>query len=141
MTLGEIGDWPERASKARYNASQLAKSGGVSLRQLERFFQREKGVCPKVWLAQLRDQRALELMKESVSLKQIAETLGYRNSAHFSHDFRKRHGLSPSEFSRSNSQVSRFDNSFGSVLSWDSVNHQHGILVGARTCNSVVTRM
>ena len=108
--LQRSANWPGLASEAGYCASQLAKMYGVSLRQLERFFSERWGARPKEWLGKLRDRRAVELLKESFSIKEVAHLLGYKTVAHFSSSFKKRHGLAPTAFIRSNGDLSRFGN-------------------------------
>jgi transcriptional regulator GlxA family with amidase domain len=108
-SLGQIKDWHARAQLVRYSASALARSCGVSLRQLERYFTQQGNPSPKTWLDELRDKRAIELLKESFSIKEVAAVLGYRTAAHFSSNFKKRHGVSPAAFARSVTDVSRFE--------------------------------
>ena len=108
-SLLRIKDWPERAAEARYGESRLATICGVGVRQLERFFCEHKQVCPKTWLQQLRDDRAIELLKESFTVKEVAWTLGCRDASHFSRDFQRRHGMAPSKFISSSPEMSRFD--------------------------------
>ena len=50
-SLLEINDWPELARQAHYRAAELAAQGGVSRRELERFFHDCVGQTPQRWLA------------------------------------------------------------------------------------------
>ena len=83
------------AETARYSPKRLASACRVSLRQLERFTIRTFGRTPHRWLYELRMQRALELVRDRTSLKETGFMLGYKDVAHFSHDFKKFFGIPP----------------------------------------------
>jgi len=53
---------------------------------------------PQRWLNDLRQQKALELLTGGQSIKQVAYSLGYKQSSHFTRQFKQFHGLAPSEF-------------------------------------------
>jgi AraC family transcriptional regulator, glycine betaine-responsive activator len=90
-------EWVEMAHRANYSASELAVLCGVSVRQLEREFQRTIYQSPKRWLNQLRLCAARKLLHEGGSVKEAALTFGYKHPQHFSRDFRKFFGVPPSE--------------------------------------------
>jgi AraC-like DNA-binding protein len=94
--LNEITDWPARAEAARYKLSVMARSCGVGLRQLQRFFQRMMGEAPKQWVNKLRLQKAVPLLAAGQSVKQVADVSGYAHAQHFSIAFKKFHGRPPS---------------------------------------------
>ena len=85
------------AEEAGYNAKQLAKRCGVSLRQLERFFPKATGKTPQQWLNYLRQQKAFELLTSGQSVKEVSIRLSYKQSSHFSREFKRFHGVPPSE--------------------------------------------
>jgi len=60
--LCQIKNWAELARAAKYRASVLAKSAGVSIRELERFFLCETGRSPRAWMNELRQVEALSLI-------------------------------------------------------------------------------
>ncbi len=96
--LSRITNWSELAEQSNYNAKNLAERCSVSLRQLQRFFPRRIGKAPQRWLNDLRQQKALELLTGGQSIKQVAYSLGYKQSSHFTRQFKQFHGLAPSEF-------------------------------------------
>jgi transcriptional regulator GlxA family with amidase domain len=104
--LDRINNWQELAAKAKYVAKGLAARCGVESRQLERYFRAKQRKPPSMWLRDERMRRAVGLLLESVTIKEVHDELGYRSAAHFSHDFRERFGISPSQF-RSRSQAWR----------------------------------
>ena len=96
--LFRINDWPARAEQAEYNVDNLAKICGVSTRHLERLFKAIGWPPPKQCLRKLRMKRALELRREGLSVKEIADRLDFHDSAHFSKRFHDSFGVWPTEF-------------------------------------------
>jgi AraC-like DNA-binding protein len=95
--LIRVTNWEELAEEAGYNAKKLAERCGVSRRQLERYFPRVTGKTPQQWLNYLRQQKALELIASGQSVKEVSFRLGYKQSSHFSREFKRFHGVAPSE--------------------------------------------
>jgi AraC-like DNA-binding protein len=116
--LHQVDDWPELARKASYSTAKLAKLCGVSVRSLERFFRENKATTPQQWLHLQRLLQARSILLESDSIKQAAVMLGYKQASHFSREFKKHFGGSPSSFlneimtradAAARTQVSRLD--------------------------------
>jgi AraC-like DNA-binding protein len=95
--LDRIRDWALLAKSSRYSASALAQECGVSPRQLERFFQERMKKSPHQWLRELRMQRAVELLREGSSVKQVAPELCYKDTAHFCRDVKNYFGTTPGQ--------------------------------------------
>jgi AraC-like DNA-binding protein len=93
--LGRIQNWPELARQAQWSASALAKLCGVSVRTLERFFQKTTGLSPKVWLQEQRQQQAIKLLKDGRTVKEAADGAGYQHASTFSREFKKYWGVCP----------------------------------------------
>ena len=52
-----------------------------------------------MYLNDLRMEKALELMKDiSINIKEISERVGYRDANYFARIFKKKMGMTPSEF-------------------------------------------
>ena len=98
--LTRIKDWAALVKNARYSAAALARVCNVSPRQLERFFQAHMGSSPHTWLRRLRMQRAVELIRDGAAMKEVALELCYKDSAHFTHDFKEFFGITPSQFAQ-----------------------------------------
>lgn len=78
----------------------LLKDIGLSLRQLERHFQREVGLSPRSLSRIFRLQRGLRLWESGTitSLTELALESGYYDQSHFTNDFRDFAGISPGAF-------------------------------------------
>jgi AraC-like DNA-binding protein len=74
---------------------RLARSLGVSERQLERRFLAQVGLSPRSFATLKRFERALELARRGRSLTEVAHEAGYFDQPHFNRDFRRFTGLSP----------------------------------------------
>jgi AraC-like DNA-binding protein len=86
------------AKSMRYCAAKLARECGVTPRQLERYSQVKHGAALHQWLRGLRLRRAVELIRARTPLKVVSLELGYKDAAHFTHDFKGYFGVSPSCF-------------------------------------------
>jgi len=91
-----ILDWHERARQASWSAAALAKLCGVSGDALRRYFLIQYGRTPKDWLAEQRQQRAIELLHDGSSIKETAASLGYKQQTNFTRKFKKYWGTCPS---------------------------------------------
>ena len=112
MTLRQESD-PERqlhtlrrlAHQAGYHAGRLAELCGVSLRQLERYFQTDYQCPPARWLSRERFRLACRLLERAHPIKEVAYAVGFKNNAHFSTAFRRENGMSPSEYLKRRAQA------------------------------------
>ena len=86
------------ARQARYSVAALAKVVGCSCRQLQRDCKCWLQTTPRCWLEEMRWAEARRLLQTELSLKEIADRVGYRSGEHFSRAFQRVHGLSPSAF-------------------------------------------
>jgi AraC family chitin signaling transcriptional activator len=96
--LDQIKDLAPLAKNARYNATTLAKLCGVSPRQLHRHIETKHHTTPHKYLHELRMSRSLELVRDRTPIKEASIELGYKDPAHFTHDFTHYFGMSPSKF-------------------------------------------
>jgi transcriptional regulator GlxA family with amidase domain len=96
--LDRITDWTQSAVRAGYSAARLARLCQVTPRQLERFFHEHHQCTPHHWLREQRMRRALELVIEGMSGKEVAVQLGYKNTPHFARDFKKFYGVTPGRY-------------------------------------------
>ena len=56
------------------------------------------GLSPLYWMNRLRQVRGLALLNQGMSVKETAYELGYRQTSHFSREFKRFHGVPPSSF-------------------------------------------
>jgi len=81
----------------RWSADDMAAVARVSTSQLRRLFHLHMGATPRTFLRNQRLVRAQRLMQESdLSLQQIAEACGFFDAYHFSREFKRVVGQSPS---------------------------------------------
>ena len=79
--------------------ARAAKAAGFSPAYFSRCFRRVMGMTYSSYLTLIRMSRAEELLAAGdLSVTQIAESVGYSTSSHFSQIFKKRRGCSPREF-------------------------------------------
>ena len=77
----------------------LAAELRIGRSTLGRLFRTEVGLSPREYWIRRKIRRAQEyLVNTDFSIKEISVQLGYSSQFHFSGEFRKRCGLSPSEF-------------------------------------------
>jgi transcriptional regulator GlxA family with amidase domain len=94
--LKETTDWTDLARKASYSTAALAALCGISVRQLERRFDREIGESPEQWINMLRANDAMKLLQDGGMVKEVAAILGFENPESFTRDFTKIFDISPS---------------------------------------------
>ena len=96
--LDLIRDWPQQAKVARYSASTLARICCVSPRHLNRYLQERMHQSTHNWLREMRMGKAVELITLKLPLKEAALELCYKNTAHFTRDFKDYYGVTPGQF-------------------------------------------
>jgi len=103
--LHNIYDWPYRAQQANWCVSTLAKSCGVSVRTLERYFLHTFNQSPKNWLTAHRQKRAAELLHDHTTVKETASLIGYTHPSTFTREFKKQTGQCPSILTKLSTQT------------------------------------
>ena len=79
--------------------SELAQKLGMERRRFSHLFERMTGLTPIQYLTEYRIGQAKELLRASSSpIVKIAEQVGYPDSFYFSRVFKKRVGMSPSNY-------------------------------------------
>jgi len=77
----------------------LSRSVNLSSARLRQLFKRDTGRSPLQYLRDLRIQHAEELLRSTfLSVKEVAFLSGLEDVSHFVRDFKKRYGVTPSEF-------------------------------------------
>ncbi|MBV8913703.1 MAG: GlxA family transcriptional regulator [Acetobacteraceae bacterium] len=86
----------EAAVDAKLQTTEVARSVGLSPRQLERLFRRHLGQTPAAYAAGLRLDRARALLRETaMPVTAVASACGYVTPSRFSAAYRGRFGRSP----------------------------------------------
>jgi AraC-like DNA-binding protein len=96
--LFNVERWLDTARKTSYNAARLARELKMSPRQLQRYTQKFFGSSPQHWLYRQRLIDAAQWLKEYHSVKDVAFKLGFKQPCHFSREFKRLHGITPTEF-------------------------------------------
>jgi AraC-like DNA-binding protein len=94
--LVHINEWERLAHDAQYSAADLARACEVSLRHLQRYFHDSYRLKLRSWLNEMRLWRGLLMLNAERSVKEVAYDLGFKQCSHFSREFKRYHGLSPS---------------------------------------------
>ena len=77
----------------------IARRVASSRRQLQRAFDEVGHTSFRTYLTNYRIDRAAELLVETdLPVRDVADSVGYRQPAQFAKAFRRRHGCAPSEF-------------------------------------------
>ena len=87
--------WEQRAQNAQFRPALLARQCGISLRTLQRHFNRSYGLTVREWLRQVRMCEAYSRLKAGQRVKEVAIDLGYKQVSHFSRDFKLAYGVPP----------------------------------------------
>lgn len=83
----------------------LAKNFNISRSYLYYVFKQAYGVSPQEYLMAYRMNKAKQLLtdkRQSLSVKEIAFSIGFDNPLYFSRIFHKRVGMTPTQFSKEN---------------------------------------
>jgi AraC-like DNA-binding protein len=79
----------------RSSLASMCAAGGVSVRTLQRAFQRDVGMDFESWRRQVRLMKAVELLVAGRSVKEISFSVGYQGPSAFVTLFRKTFGSTP----------------------------------------------
>jgi AraC family transcriptional regulator len=80
--------------------ADLAQACGVSERHLMRTFKQTTGLTIGRYFGKVRTERAIDLLHQALSVKEIAARLGFNSPSHFAAGFRKSTGMTPTAYRR-----------------------------------------
>ncbi len=96
--LGQVLDLIESNLAEDLSLKILANVVGLSEYHFLRMFKQSTGYTPHQYVINQRIERAKELLKKTdMSITEIAYLLGFSTPAHFTHHFRRKTGVTPSE--------------------------------------------
>jgi len=91
----------ETHSTESLNLEELIQISAMPRRSFLRAFEAATGATPIAYLIQLRINRAADLLRRTTkSITGIAFEVGFQDSNYFSRQFRKRYGMSPTDYRR-----------------------------------------
>ncbi len=89
----------EHYADAQLTQSHIAKAAFVSGRHLTRLFQQLASCTPMQYLRDIRLQQAKNLLETTLmTMSEITESIGLKDSLHFSRLFRQNYGMAPSVY-------------------------------------------
>ena len=78
---------------------ELAKQEHISYTYFRAIFKKKTGASPNQYIIMLRLRNASRLLKQTeLSVKEVAETVGFSDQMYFSRIFKKRFGVTPKDF-------------------------------------------
>ena len=88
-----------RNIRSRITIENLANYMRLDTSQVYRIFKKNTGMSPHCFITRMRMDKACEMLeKTDLPVKEIAEWMDYEYQSHFTKQFRKETGLSPSEY-------------------------------------------
>ena len=82
-----------------FSSVDVADAHGINVRYLARLFKRFGTITPHDYIMRLKLNKAASLLLTSdLSVKQVAEQVGFEDPYHFSRNFKKFHGLAPRHY-------------------------------------------
>ena len=88
----------QRHLDRRIRIASLARSVQLSPSRFTHLFRAHTGLSPARYVQDLRLQRARVLLERTfLSVGDVMLLVGYQDPSHFSRDFKRRHGLPPSQ--------------------------------------------
>jgi transcriptional regulator GlxA family with amidase domain len=95
----EALDIIEREFAQPLELDEVARRLATSRRQLQRSFSEIGGTSFRSYVARVRMRKALEMLREGrLPVREVANSVGYRQPAQFAKTFRRHHGAPPSSF-------------------------------------------
>lgn len=84
--------------------AEMAHYTGRSLSAFKRDFKTVSSLTPERWIVNKRLEEARGLLAErQMSVVEVCRTVGFRNNSHFSTAFKRRYGITPTDFVKSGS--------------------------------------
>ena len=85
--------------------ADVAKNVGITANYLSSLFHDYEGMSTKSYLIKVRMEKAATILRSGAyKIKEAGVMSGYKDQLHFSSEFRKYHGVCPSEFLRKESK-------------------------------------
>jgi AraC-like DNA-binding protein len=91
--------WCDLARQAHYDPHAIAKLCRVSLRTVQRHFQRYLNTTFTAWLTDLRMAEARRRILDGEFIKEVPFDLGFKQPSHFTRVFKSHYGVPPSYLS------------------------------------------
>ncbi|MDX1452521.1 MAG: helix-turn-helix domain-containing protein [Oleiphilaceae bacterium] len=97
----EVQEWLKQACCEDIDIPQMAERAGMPVRTFTRRFRQALGMTPNQYLQDLRIDNGRDLLKTTdLSIQDVAESVGYKDTAYFSRVFKTKVGLTPTEYKK-----------------------------------------
>ncbi len=97
----EVQEWLKEACCEDIDIPQMAERAGMPVRTFTRRFRQALGMTPNQYLQDLRIDNGRDLLKTTdLSIQDVAENVGYKDTAYFSRVFKTKVGLTPTEYKK-----------------------------------------
>ncbi|MBM6995313.1 AraC family transcriptional regulator [Paenibacillus sp. DXFW5] len=90
--------WFQLQYPQQIGIEELSRNLGYHRAHLFNAFKARTGLSPKQYLTKVRIDKAKELLTGSLTVDQIASSVGFNDALYFSRQFKKSTGMSPSEY-------------------------------------------
>lgn len=95
-----VKDYLRNHLYARVTLGNLSQVTGLSRYHLLRAFKQAVGITPHGFLTSLRIGQARKLLRNQVSVKEVARLCGFADQAHLARLFKRYTGVTPSQYQR-----------------------------------------
>jgi AraC family transcriptional activator of pobA len=117
--LQQFRELVESNFRVRWPISRYAETIGISTDRLHSLCTRQLAKTPKALIAErVAREAVLGLERSTLSIEQLGYSLGFRDSAHFSHFFKRVMGISPGAFRRLGGSSQQYRASRASFADW-----------------------
>ena len=97
----EIQAWLKTTCHEEIAIPHMAEKAGMPVRTFTRRFRQALGLTPNQYLQDLRIENGRDLLKTTdLSIQDVAENVGYKDTAYFSRVFKAKVGLTPSDYKK-----------------------------------------
>jgi AraC-like DNA-binding protein len=101
VTVQRMKQYLDELDKNEFRSTNMSHHFAMSFKQINRLFKKEIGTTVYDYLINKKLRTAKMLLKDTeMSVSEISYHIGYNDSHHFSNVFRKKTGLSPTEYRR-----------------------------------------
>jgi AraC family transcriptional regulator, arabinose operon regulatory protein len=84
-----------------WDSTTLATFVNLSPSRFRHLFKQETGTSPAQYLKEYRLRKAEKMLRTTfLSVKQVLKHVGLGSNTHFVHDFKKKYGMTPTEYRR-----------------------------------------